>query len=223
LASTTNFAAYTVGSVIHTDNEQYVGRTIGEIADELGCPPLKALLQIAVRDDLGTVFRQGLIGSDDVDGWKRRARIASDNRGVLGATDGGAHLDVIDQYAQSTRFLIGAVREHGILTIEEAVHMLAGEPAAFNGIRDRGVLREGAYADVLVINLDELACKPTEMRSDLPAGGARLYTEAIGYDNIIVNGEVIYDHGQYSGALPGTVLRSGRDTYTVAGPQVSLT
>lgn len=222
LAATTYFEEYTVESVIHQDNARYVGRKIGEIAQELGCAPLQALLQISVRDDLGTVFQQGVIGADDAEGWKRRARIAGDARAVIGATDGGAHLDVIDQYAQSTRFLIGAVREHAILPIEEAVHLLAGEPAAFNGITDRGVLREGAYADVLVINLDELACKPTEMRNDLPAGGARLYAEAIGYDNIIVNGEVIYDHGQYSGALPGTVLRSGRDTYTVAGPQVSL-
>ncbi|MFI2478836.1 amidohydrolase family protein [Nocardia xishanensis] len=221
LATTARFEEYTVESVSHPDNAQYVGRKIGDIAQELGWQPLKALLTIAVRDDLGTVFQQGILGRDDAEGWKRRARIASDNRGVLGATDGGAHLDVIDQYAQSTRFLIGAVREHKVLPIEEAIYLLAGEPAAFNGIKDRGVIREGAYGDVLVINLGELACKPTEMRSDLPAGGARLCTDAVGYEQIIVNGEIVYDHGQYTGALPGTVLRSGRDTYTVAGPQVA--
>jgi len=102
-----------------------------------------------------------------------------------------------------------------MVTLEEAVHMLTGMPASFYGIEGRGHIREGAWADLLVFDADQVDAGPVYVRDDLPAGGSRLYGEAVGVHHVFVNGEQVVDKTELTDALPGRTIRSGRDTRTV--------
>jgi len=107
------------------------------------------------------------------------------------------------------------VRERGLLPIEEAVHLLTDIPARLYGVKERGRLAEGWRADVTVIDPETVGAQPVRMRFDLPTGAPRLYGGADGIDHVLVNGVEIVDHGEFTEARPGTLLRSGRDTETV--------
>jgi N-acyl-D-aspartate/D-glutamate deacylase len=101
------------------------------------------------------------------------------------------------------------VREKQALTLERGVKRLTSEPADFFGIRDRGRLRQGLAADVTIFDPATVgSARRAEMRNDLPGGGKRLVMPAQGIEYTIVNGQVLYEHGRHSGAMPGGVLRS---------------
>ena len=135
---------------------------------------------------------------------------------VIGASDAGAHLDMIDTFTYSTSLLGPAVREKGLLTLEEAVHQLSDVPARLYGVRDRGRLAPGWRADVVVLDPKRVGPGPVHFRNDLPTGASRLFAEADGIAHVLVNGTEIVSGGELTGATPGTVLRSGRDTETVS-------
>ena len=209
---------FTVDAVSHPDNERYLGRKVVDIAEEEDCTPLDVCLDIAIRDELKTTFLVAQFPQHTKEGWELIAKILDDDRTIWGATDGGAHVDVLFGGSHATKFLSEAVRDHEVMPLERAIHLFTQVPAEYVGIRDRGLIREGAHADLLVIDLDRLETGSLEVRADLPADGMRLYADATGYDYVIVNGLPIVDHDQYTGELPGTVLRRGRDTYTAKIP-----
>jgi len=151
----------------------------------------------------------------DEESWRLRGEIWRDDRTVIGASDAGAHLDMIDTFAQTTQVLGNGVRKYGVIELEEAIHQLTEVPASLYGLKQRGVLREDWYADVVVFDANTVATGPTYSREDLPTGAARLYADAEGIEHVIVNGVEIVCDGTHTGAFPGTVLRSGRDTETV--------
>jgi N-acyl-D-aspartate/D-glutamate deacylase len=143
--------------------------------------------------------------------------VFKDDRTLIGASDAGAHLDLIDTFAFSTGLLQQAVREFGVISLEEAVHQITGRQATYFGLVDRGLLKPGYHADVVVFDKDTVGRGPTQQRYDLPGGkDFRLYADALGIDHVLVNGVEIVRHGEHTGKLPGTVLKSGRDTKTVA-------
>ena len=80
------------------------------------------------------------------------------------------------------------------------------------GLRQRGLIREGWCADLVLFDPDTVAPAPTQARYDLPGGQMRLFAEAVGMDHVIVNGASLIEGGEHSGALPGTLLKPGRDT-----------
>jgi len=127
---------------------------------------------------------------------------------MLGLGDGGAHVGTICDVSFSTYLLTHWVRDKAAMTIEAAIHKLAGEPAAWLGLRDRGVLREGLRADLNVIDLAGLTLERPALIRDLPAGGKRFLQRATGYRSTIVRGEVIADDGRITSARPGTIARS---------------
>ena len=126
---------------------------------------------------------------------------------MLGLGDGGAHVGTICDVSFSTFFLTHWVRDKGAFPIEEAIRKLTSEPAAWLGLADRGVLREGLRADLAVIELDRLALGRPELVRDLPAGGKRFLQRATGYRASIVAGEVIAEDGAFTGARPGRLAR----------------
>ena len=104
-----------------------------------------------------------------------------------------------------------------MIGLEDAVHAITQRPATYFGLVDRGVIAEGMCADLVVFDPATVGRGPTYMRYDLPGGrDFRLYAEAIGVDHVLVNGVEIVAGGEHTGALPGTVLRCGRDTRTPA-------
>ena len=109
-----------------------------------------------------------------------RGEVWTDPRTVIGASDAGAHLDMIDTFAFSTQVLEHGVRERGLISLEQAVHQLTEVPARLVGLKDRGQLREGFCADVVIFDAATIASGPTHTRFDLPGGVGRLYAEAAG-------------------------------------------
>jgi N-acyl-D-aspartate/D-glutamate deacylase len=193
------------------ENKAYEGRTVGEIAAELGKDPFDTLCDIAVADELRTAFANPAPAESDAD-WQARAQVWRDGRAVIGASDAGAHLDLLGTFNYSTHLLADAVRNRGVVTLEEAVQLITDVPAQLYGLVDRGRLVEGAHADVVVLDPDAVGPGPLHTLFDLPGGAGRIYGEAEGIDRVMANGVDIVVNGEFTDARPGTLLRSGRDT-----------
>ena len=209
-----NWGGYQLLQTFTDKWKPFEGRIIGEIAAELKVDPWNLLCDIVVDDNLNTVIANQDKGQDR-DTWEKRVQVWRDHRAVVGASDAGAHLDMIDSYAFSTTMLARAVREHNLMPLEEAVYHLTDRPARLYGLKNRGRIAEGWAADITVFNADTVGPGPAEMRFDLPGGAGRVYGESIGVEHVIVNGVPAVRNNVALDARPGTLLRSGRDTETV--------
>jgi N-acyl-D-amino-acid deacylase len=132
---------------------------------------------------------------------------------AMGLSDGGAHCGVICDASMPTYLLSHWVRDRSRgerLPIEVAVRLQTSETAKLYGLRDRGAIASGMKADVNVIDLDHLRLHPPEMVHDLPANGRRLIQRVDGYRQTILSGEVTFEDGQPTGAMPGKLVRGGR-------------
>jgi N-acyl-D-aspartate/D-glutamate deacylase len=191
------------------------GRTGAELARERGSSSaLAAILDVVVADDLRTGLDTARLGDDD-ETWRMRAETWADPRVIIGGSDAGAHVDIMCGAVNTSVHLGPNVRDRGLLPLEEAVRQLTDIPARLYGIRGRGRVVPGYHADLMVF--DPATVGPGAIRTvdDLPAGAARLYGEAVGIPHVFVNGSRIVADGELTGDVAGTLLRSGRDTYTV--------
>jgi N-acyl-D-aspartate/D-glutamate deacylase len=195
--------------------KRYEGRMVADVAAEEGKTSFDALVDICVADGLRTVFTPYQAEETAAD-WDARLAVWRDDRALIGASDAGAHLDFLNTFNLQTWFLERVVRSEALMSVEEAIHYFTGAPAQLYGLRDRGVLREGACADVVVFDPTTVGSGPVYTRFDLPAGAPRLYADAVGIDCVLVSGQPVVVANELTGALPGTVLHSGRDTYTPA-------
>jgi len=204
----------TVIETFADENAQFEGRTIGEIANDTGGDAFDTLLDIVVADELRTGLSPTMPPASD-ELWRARADVWSDDRTVVGASDAGAHLDMMCGATYSS-FLVGeAVRDRGLLSLEEAVRQLTDVPARLYGVRDRGRVASGWCADLVVFDPETVGPRAERTHDDLPGGASRLMAEADGFAHVLVNGVEIASSGQFTGATPGHLLRSGRDTETV--------
>ncbi|HXY94458.1 MAG TPA: amidohydrolase family protein [Acidimicrobiia bacterium] len=195
-----------VESVARPEHERSVGYSVQEIADGQGVDPLDAFLDLSLADGLETQFVRATPPSA-----ARRAAVETMMRSVVtmaGSSDGGAHVLSFCGADFTTRLLTDWVPE--VLTLEAAVARLTSIPAAACGLRGRGVIADGAAADLNVIDREHLAAGdvPRFVR-DFPAGSGRYVVDAEGYVTTVVDGEVLFDDGEWSGATPGRVLRGG--------------
>ena len=203
----------TVGEVAKQDLKHLEGRSIGDIAEELGKTPWEALCEIVVEDDLKTGLYPPAAG-DNEESWALRQDLWNDERCLIGASDAGAHLDFLATFNYST-YLLAAARDRNLLSLESAVQKLTDAPARLYGLKDRGRIEEGWCADLVIFDANKVAPAEIEVREDLPGGAWRLYSEAIGVHHVFINGEQAVLDGQFTDARPGTLLRSGRDTESV--------
>ena len=127
---------------------------------------------------------------------------------AMGLADSGAHVGQIMDASSPTWLLQYWVGERGVLSLEEAVRGWTSDTANIFGIRDRGVLRPGAYADVNVIDLQNLGIDLPEYHHDFPGGAGRYVQTGRGYSHMIVNGQPFMENGHHTGSLAGTTLRS---------------
>ena len=174
-----------------------------------GKHPIEAMLDLSLAGDLNVEF----LGPDKGSNAEFMAEMMSSPYAIPGVSDGGAHTKFFTGGAYSTDFLTWLVRDEGVITLEEAHYRLSNLAAQAAGFQDRGVLRQGAAADVLVYDLEELAIEPQwigDVEHDLPGGEWRRVQRAKGYQQIIVNGEVTFEDGECTGATPGSLLRGGR-------------
>jgi N-acyl-D-aspartate/D-glutamate deacylase len=189
------------------------GRSVGEVARERGLTPFDALLDVVVADGLRTGLRPPIPESEE--DWVLRAQTWQDPRAIVGGSDAGAHLDTMCGAVYSTSMLGDGVRARGLLSWEQAIQQLTEVPARLYGVRDRGCLRPGGFADIVAFDPSTIGHGAVRTRDDLPGGASRLYADAVGVEHVLVNGEEIVRGSAFTGATPGRVLRSGRDTDTV--------
>jgi N-acyl-D-aspartate/D-glutamate deacylase len=216
-AELTNWGGHLIAETFDADLAPLAGRTVGEVAAERGVDPFDALLDVSVADDLRTVLMPPVIGLDD-DSWRLRATVWRDPRVLLGASDAGAHMDMLATFAFSTHLLSEGVRQRRLLPLEEAVRLLTTWPARHFGLKGRGRIAEGWCADVVVFDPETVDPGRVVTREDLPGEAQRLYSEPEGIAHVLVNGQPMVEEGSLTGDLPGTLLRSGRDTETVLPP-----
>jgi N-acyl-D-aspartate/D-glutamate deacylase len=205
---------YIIGDTFSDANRPLSGRTVGEIAAERGTEPFDTLLDVVIADDLRTVLWPAPT-DDDRDSWTKRAEVWRDDRVLIGGSDAGAHLDRMCGAPYTTGFLADCLRGRRLLSMEEAVRLMTSAPASLFGLRDRGTLRTGAFADIVVFDPGTVDAGPIYMKKDLPGSSSRLVADAVGVEHVLVNGRETVRSGAATGDLPGTLMRSGRDTDTV--------
>jgi N-acyl-D-aspartate/D-glutamate deacylase len=208
------WGTYVIGDTYTPANEGCAFRTVGEIAEERGTAPFDTLLDIVVADDLRTVLWPNTDDGTDAT-WAMRAALWSDPRAMVGGSDAGAHLDRMCGSSYPTAFLADCLRGRKLVPVERAVHMMTGQPAALFGLRDRGLVSPGYAADLVVFDPATVDSEPARLVHDLPGGTPRLYAGSHGVVRVLVNGVETVRDGAPTGALPGALLRSGRDTASV--------
>ncbi len=187
-------------------NAGRVGRTVAEIAEERGTPPLDTFLDLALDEDLETSFRSRM--SDVAKQFIAHVVESglADPIVMAGSSDGGAHLASFTGADYPTRLLAEWVPS-GKISLEQAVWRLAGMPATVHGLRDRGFLRAGAWADIVIFDPEQIAAGEAYLARDFPADTERYVVDATGYRAVLVNGQILLEDGKHTGALPGHVLR----------------
>ena len=178
-------------------------RTVAEIARERGVDPAEAMIDLALEKDLDRFFVHP-VANEDQDTVLEMMRHP---RAVVTFSDSGAHVSQIVDSSLQTHLLSHWVRAKQAFTLEQAVRMLTLVPATYWGFADRGLVREGFVADLIVFDPDTISPEMPEVVNDLPAGARRLVQRARGITATIVNGEVLLRDGKHTGALPGQLLR----------------
>jgi N-acyl-D-aspartate/D-glutamate deacylase len=210
-----DFSNYRIGDTIAPENKRYEGRLITDIAAELRMDPADALVEITNADDFKTVLWPLPVGNGEAD-WAARRDLWGLDSILLGGSDAGAHLDRMLGSPYPTRFLADTIRGRKLLPLERAVQLMTDAPARLFGLTDRGRVEEGGFADLVVFDPATVDSGPAHRVYDLPGQSLRLTAESTGVQRVFVNGRTVIVDGEPEGALPGRVLRSGRDTETVA-------
>ena len=187
------------------ETEPYRDHTVADVAEQLGKHPVDAMLDIAVADRLATEF----FAAPPNQSLEHLKEIVDNPYVLFGVSDGGAHTKFLTAGRYPTETLIKIVRQHNMIDLEEAHWRLSALPAMYAGFRDRGVLRPGAPADIVVYDYDNLAITPSEIAHDLPGGEWRRVQRAKGYRYVLVNGAVTIEDDTETGTHSGRLLRHG--------------
>jgi N-acyl-D-aspartate/D-glutamate deacylase len=178
-------------------------RTVAEVARERGVHPAQAMIDLALERDLDLFFLMPVANEDqDI-----ALELMRHPRTVTTFSDSGAHVSQLMDSSLQTHLLYHWVRTKQAFTLEQAVRMLTLVPATYWGFADRGLVREGLAADLVVFDPDTIAAEMPEVVEDLPAGARRLIQRTRGIAATVVNGEVLLRDGKHTGALPGQLLR----------------
>jgi N-acyl-D-aspartate/D-glutamate deacylase len=212
-----SWGRYQIGDTYSAANEGLKGRVISEMAERANKGTFDTLVDTVLNDELKTVLWP-LPSDNDLKSWQMRAEAWDHPLVMIGGSDAGAHLDRMCGAPYTTSFLADTLRGRQLISLERCVQLMTQAPAHLFGLRDRGELRPGAYADVVMFDPESVATGEVHLVDDLPGGERRLYADAIGVQRVMVNGTTIVESGKDTGARPGTVFRSGRDTYTVPIP-----
>ncbi len=178
-------------------------RSVAEVARERGQHPAETMIELALEKDLNQFFLQPIANEDqDI-----ALTLMRHPRTVTTFSDSGAHVSQLMDSSLQTHLLYHWVRTKQAFTLEQAVRMLSFVPATSWGFHDRGLLREGMAADIVVFDPDTIMAELPEVVDDLPAGARRLVQRTRGVKATVVNGEVLLCDGEHTGALPGKLLR----------------
>jgi N-acyl-D-amino-acid deacylase len=178
-------------------------KSVVQMAKERNCGPVELMMDLAVERDMNVFFFHP-IANEDQDIALELMKLP---RAVVTFSDSGAHVSQLMDSSLQTHLLAHWVREKKAFTLEEAVRMLTLVPATQWGFHDRGLLREGLAADLMIFDPNTIAAEMPEVVNDLPAGAKRLTQRTRGIKATVVNGQVLLREGKHTGALPGKLLR----------------
>jgi N-acyl-D-aspartate/D-glutamate deacylase len=170
--------------VVESRRKECEQRSVADLARAAGRDPLDAMLDLALEEDLDTVFSALLLNSDE----EAVGRLLRHPASLVSLSDAGAHLTFFNDAGFGLHLLGHWVRERGVLSIEEAVRRLTSHPASLFGIRSRGALKAGYHADLLLFDPARVGRGPKQRVFDLPGGHPRLTTPAVGVEGVWVNG-----------------------------------
>jgi N-acyl-D-amino-acid deacylase len=193
-----------VQTAVLPKNKVFEGKTVGQIAQMQGKGIIDAFLDLVVEENLDTEFLHGEINVDEA----AMTQILTYPNAIIGLSDGGAHVQFQSGFGFSTRLLSEWVREKQAMTLEQAVRRLTFDSASIFGLYDRGLLRPGMVADIVIFDPDTVRPLPLEVVHDFPTGAKRIKEPAEGIMATVVNGEVLMEGGKHTGVLPGRVLRN---------------
>jgi N-acyl-D-aspartate/D-glutamate deacylase len=190
-----------------SEHAAHLDASIAHIAAERGRDEVDTLLDLALESDLGCQFGIPIMNYDEA----VVGRLLRHPAAIVALSDAGAHVDTLADQGFTTSLLTHWVRERAALSLEEAVRLVTSVPASLYGIAERGELREGWAADLVLFDAAKIDLERTELAHDLPGGADRLIQRPLGVHHVFVNGEPIVDAGRQTEARAGKVLRSGRD------------
>ena len=209
-----DFDHYVIGDTFSAANQGLKGRVVGDLAKERGQPAFDTLVEIVTDDELRTVLWP-MPPDNDPATWELRRQVWNDERALLGGSDAGAHLDRMCGAPYTTRFVGDMIRGRQLVPLERAVQLITDAPAQLFGLKERGRLQSGYWADLVVFDPSTIGSEDATLVRDLPGGAARLTAGSRGVVRVFVNGVETVVDGAPTGATPGSLLRSGRDTETV--------
>jgi N-acyl-D-aspartate/D-glutamate deacylase len=185
------------------------GRLLGELARERGSDPFDVLCDLAAAD-IRTGFTRAPIGDDPVS-WQLRLDTWNDPRVVIGASDAGAHVDMLSTFDYAVA-LLAMARQREVLPLPTIIRSLTDVPASLYGMKEMGRIEDGYRADLVLFDPETVAPGAVRWQDDLPGGAGRLFSEPVGIEHVFVGGTEIVGHGKLTGERSGRVLRSGTDT-----------
>ncbi len=181
------------------------GQSIGALAKKQGVHPVDCMLDLALSEDLDTLFTATLLNSDE----DAVGKMLKDPNAIVSLSDAGAHLTFLCDAGFGLHLLGHWVRDRKLMPLEKAVKKLTSEPAQLFGIRGRATIAAGNWADLLLFDPRTVGRAPSERVYDLPAGGSRIHTPGIGVHGVWVNGKLVADSNGILKDAPkaGQVLR----------------
>ncbi len=185
-------------------NQHLTGKSVADIAREQNKDVLDAFLDLALEENLETEFERREVNSDQA----AMTALLTSPYTVIGQSDGGAHVVFRTDYSYSTYLLSHWVREKEIMSLEDAIRKLTFVPASLFGFSDRGLVRPGMAADLMVFDPATISPLEPGEAHDLPGGAKRRKQLAKGIEWTVVNGQVLMEKGEHTGAYPGKVARS---------------
>jgi len=189
--------------IVPGDNEGLEGRSLADVAKERNVGLAECIIDLSLTHDLGVHFLAENMGHDASD---RIGAILADKHVHVGASDGGAHIVSFSTYGDTSYLFSEFVRSTKSLSIEDAVKKITSETAAIWGIKNRGLLREGYAADIVVFDPDTIARGEERHVFDVPGNGMRYVRSSEGVDTVIVNGAIAYDQSGYHEAHTGQIV-----------------
>lgn len=194
-----------VEQVVDKANRSKLGKTVAELATEAGIEPIDCFLDLALEEGLETWFC--MLTPPEAAAYMDQicATVMKEPFAMAGSSDGGAHLASFVGADYTTNLLTDYVPS--VLSLEEAIFKLAYMPAIVHGIEGRGAIREGYFADLVLIDMERLGTGDTWLAQDFPAHSERFVVDSTGYVATIVNGAVVLEQNKHTGALPGRVLQ----------------
>ena len=196
-------------------NQHLKGKSVAEIAREQGRDVLDVFLDLCLEENLETEFERHEVNSDEA----AMTALLTSPYTVIGQSDGGAHVVFRTDYSYSTYLLSHWVREKEIMSLEDAIRKLTFVPASLFGFSDRGLVRPGLAADLMVFDPDTIGPLEPGEAHDLPGGARRRKQLAKGIEWTLVNGQVLIEKGEHTGAFPGKVARNLSPAQAMAAGQ----